>query len=240
MWRRPRASSGASRLKRDAGPAESFRRFVSPLVVAACLTIAASDASAVQSLTIGPNTIPADAETTVVFAVRGFPPDTTIEIRTAPRFSCSEPLKGQDNITITLVTDSAGSASATRVIATADTSRVWDCIVTASVPSSDGLGVWPSATLTTVPEDSPPTDGGSGGGGSGGSDDGGSGDSGGGTGGDEPAERGPEAAWYLPPASEPARQGFVRVLNHSDAAGEATVRATDDAGVEYPPLTLAL
>ena len=44
---------------------------------------------------------------------------------------------------------------------------------------------------------------------------------------------GPETVWYLPPASDPARQGFVRVLNHSDAAGEATVTATDDAGNAY-------
>ncbi len=50
----------------------------------------------------------------------------------------------------------------------------------------------------------------------------------------------PEAAWYLPPASDARRQGFVRVLNHSDAAGEASIVATDDAGVAYAPLTLAL
>jgi len=35
-------------------------------------------------------------------------------------------------------------------------------------------------------------------------------------------------------------QGFVRVVNHSDVAGEATVTATDDAGQRYAPLTLAL
>ena len=51
---------------------------------------------------------------------------------------------------------------------------------------------------------------------------------------------GPEALWYLPPASGRVRQGFVRVINHTDAAGEVTVRATDDAGVAYPPLTFAL
>ena len=50
----------------------------------------------------------------------------------------------------------------------------------------------------------------------------------------------PETAWYLPPASDPLRQGFVRVLNHSDAAGEASIAATDDAGTAYEPLTLAL
>ena len=51
---------------------------------------------------------------------------------------------------------------------------------------------------------------------------------------------GPEAVWYLPPASDAVRQGFVRVINHSNAAGEATVTATDDAGHEREPLTLAL
>ena len=50
----------------------------------------------------------------------------------------------------------------------------------------------------------------------------------------------PETAWYLPPASDTLRQGFVRVLNHSDVAGEASIVATDDAGTTYEPLTLAL
>ena len=49
-----------------------------------------------------------------------------------------------------------------------------------------------------------------------------------------------EAVWYLPPAADRLRQGFVRVLNHSDVAGEVTVTATDDAGVQYEPLTLTL
>ncbi|MYE50853.1 MAG: hypothetical protein F4X81_05245 [Gammaproteobacteria bacterium] len=50
----------------------------------------------------------------------------------------------------------------------------------------------------------------------------------------------PEAAWHLPPASHPNLQGFLRVINRSDRAGEVTVTATDDAGVEYEPVTLAL
>ncbi len=49
-----------------------------------------------------------------------------------------------------------------------------------------------------------------------------------------------EAAWLMPPASDPFRQGFVRVVNHSGRAGEATVTATDDAGREYGPLALRL
>ena len=52
--------------------------------------------------------------------------------------------------------------------------------------------------------------------------------------------RWPETVWYLPAAADPARQGFVRVINHSDAAGEATVAATDDAGFAYEPLVLEL
>ena len=50
----------------------------------------------------------------------------------------------------------------------------------------------------------------------------------------------PEAVWYVPPASDPVRQGFVWVINHADADGDVTVTATDDAGIEYGPLTLAL
>ncbi len=50
----------------------------------------------------------------------------------------------------------------------------------------------------------------------------------------------PEAAWLMPPASDPFRQGFVRVVNHSGRAGEATVTATDDAGRHYEPLTLRM
>ncbi len=68
-----------------------------------------------------------------------------------------------------------------------------------------------------------------------GGDEGGGDESGG-----EPAKRAPEAAWYLPPASDPARQGFVRVVNHSGVPGDVSVTATDDAGHRYEPLTLAL
>ena len=50
----------------------------------------------------------------------------------------------------------------------------------------------------------------------------------------------PEAVWYLPPASDPLLQGFVRVINRSGRAGEVTVTATDDAGVEYESLTLSM
>ena len=48
------------------------------------------------------------------------------------------------------------------------------------------------------------------------------------------------SVWLFASASDPLRQGFARVLNHSDASGTATVTATDDAGRTYEPLTLAL
>ena len=50
----------------------------------------------------------------------------------------------------------------------------------------------------------------------------------------------PEAVWYLPPASDPTLQGFVRVINRSSQAGEVSVTATDDAGVAFEPLTLSM
>ena len=45
----------------------------------------------------------------------------------------------------------------------------------------------------------------------------------------------------FPAADDPAgRQGFVRVINHSDAAGEVLVEAVDDAGVRAAPARLAI
>ena len=51
-----------------------------------------------------------------------------------------------------------------------------------------------------------------------------------------------ERAHVLPllPAASGAQQGFVRVVNTSDEAGEVVVHAFDDAGTEYGPLTLAI
>ena len=40
-------------------------------------------------------------------------------------------------------------------------------------------------------------------------------------------------------ASEPRRQAFLRLVNHSDQAGEVALTAIDDAGREYGPLNLA-
>ncbi|MCY3623414.1 MAG: hypothetical protein OXH68_17115 [Gammaproteobacteria bacterium] len=43
---------------------------------------------------------------------------------------------------------------------------------------------------------------------------------------------------YFPAASDPDLQGFVRVVNHSGEDGEVSIRATDDAGTVFEPITL--
>ena len=44
----------------------------------------------------------------------------------------------------------------------------------------------------------------------------------------------------FPSAADGVRQGFVRVINHSDAAGEVRIDAVDDAGDSFGPLMLAV
>ena len=44
----------------------------------------------------------------------------------------------------------------------------------------------------------------------------------------------------FPANSESGPQGFVRVINHGDVAGEVTIAAFDDDGTEYETLTLAI
>ena len=44
----------------------------------------------------------------------------------------------------------------------------------------------------------------------------------------------------FPPASDPLRQGFVRVINRSNRRGEIGIHPVDDAGREYEALTLAI
>ena len=62
---------------------------------------------------------------------------------------------------------------------------------------------------------------------------------------------GPEASFALPgpsrylvplmpPASDPVRQGFVRVVNRSDEPGEVRIDAVDDEGYRYDPVYLLL
>ena len=45
---------------------------------------------------------------------------------------------------------------------------------------------------------------------------------------------------FMPSASDPLRQGFVRIVNHSDAAGSADIDAIDRTGTHRGPLTLSL
>ena len=44
----------------------------------------------------------------------------------------------------------------------------------------------------------------------------------------------------FPSASEPLREGFVRVINHSAEAGEVSIDPTDDSGREFDTLTLSI
>ena len=44
----------------------------------------------------------------------------------------------------------------------------------------------------------------------------------------------------FPTASDPVRQGFVRVINHSRRPGEARIQAIDDAGARRGPIALAV
>ena len=56
-----------------------------------------------------------------------------------------------------------------------------------------------------------------------------------------PVDRASYTVWTFPSASDPwGRQGFVRVINHSDAGGDVRIEAIDDAGGRYGPLTLAV
>ena len=52
--------------------------------------------------------------------------------------------------------------------------------------------------------------------------------------------RGPFLVGLFPRASDPVREGFVRVINRSLEAGEVTIEATDDAGTRLGPVTLSV
>ena len=45
---------------------------------------------------------------------------------------------------------------------------------------------------------------------------------------------------FFPSSLHPSGQGFVRVINHSDQAGEVAIRATDDVGTVFGPITLSI
>ena len=51
---------------------------------------------------------------------------------------------------------------------------------------------------------------------------------------------GPATMWLFPAASDPLRQGFVRVINRSAEAGAVRVEAIDDAGTRRGPVTLSI
>ena len=44
----------------------------------------------------------------------------------------------------------------------------------------------------------------------------------------------------LPSPFHPSGQGFVRVINHSNTGGEVSIRATDDSGMTFGPVTLSI
>ena len=47
-----------------------------------------------------------------------------------------------------------------------------------------------------------------------------------------------QMVWLFPQSSELIRQGIARVVNHSNAGGEISITAVDDAGIRYGPVTL--
>ena len=55
----------------------------------------------------------------------------------------------------------------------------------------------------------------------------------------ESATDGGQHVYLFPSASEPLREGFVRVINHSAEAGEVTIDPVDDSGREFDTITLS-
>ena len=54
------------------------------------------------------------------------------------------------------------------------------------------------------------------------------------------AVKGPALVALFPRASDPVREGFVRVINHDAEAGEVTIEAVDDTGMRLGPVTLSV
>ena len=44
----------------------------------------------------------------------------------------------------------------------------------------------------------------------------------------------------VPPASNTVQQGFIRIINHSDRAGTVIIRAIDDSGERFGPVSMSL
>ena len=51
---------------------------------------------------------------------------------------------------------------------------------------------------------------------------------------------GSQQVYLFPSASEPLREGFVRVINHSTEAGEVTIDPVDDSGRQFDTITLSI
>ena len=54
------------------------------------------------------------------------------------------------------------------------------------------------------------------------------------------ATEGSQQVYLFPSASEPLREGFVRVINHSTEAGEVTIDPVDDSGRQFDTITLSV
>ena len=48
------------------------------------------------------------------------------------------------------------------------------------------------------------------------------------------------SVWLFPRASDPEREGFARVINHSSRDGQVRITAVDDAGTRYGPVALSM
>ena len=109
----------------------------------------------------------------------------------------------------------SGSGPGVVAGALGDGAGKWRLGVTADGPiRAMGLLASPTGTMTnlsTAPQPRPDADG-------------------------RPVHRAP----LFPSASDPFRQGFVRVVNRSAEAGEVSVRARDDSGRDYEPVALAI
>ena len=57
---------------------------------------------------------------------------------------------------------------------------------------------------------------------------------------DDPEVQGRHSVPWFVSASNGAREGFVRIINHSKLAGEVSVRAIDDSGQRFEPVKIAL
>ena len=51
---------------------------------------------------------------------------------------------------------------------------------------------------------------------------------------------GREVVWFFPSARDPARQGFMRVINDSDVGGDVSIVAIDDRGRRHDPVTFSI